>query len=133
MLNTTLFWQILAIFCGGGLGASLRWLLSLKFNQAWPSFQTGTLLANLIGCFIIGLAVAFFAFRPNLLPVVRLFLITGLLGGLTTFSTFSSEVVQLLERGHIGTGLAVVAGNLFGSLALTAAGLALGKLFLFRS
>ncbi|UQZ91123.1 fluoride efflux transporter CrcB [Deltaproteobacteria bacterium Smac51] len=123
--------QLLAVFLGGGTGAALRWFLSLKFNSNWPSVQIGTLIANLSGAFIIGLALAFFSHRLALPPEVRLFCVTGILGGLTTFSTFSSEVVQLIERGCIEAGLITIAANLVGSLLLTGAGLLIGG-YLFK-
>lgn len=121
--------QLLAVFLGGGLGAASRWGLSLWLNKTWPAIQYGTLTANLTGGFLIGLALAFLAFRgAYLAPEWRLFCITGFLGGLTTFSTFSSEVIQLFDRGHPGAALATIGLNLFGSLILTAFGLILGWL-----
>ncbi len=126
------FWPFLAVFLGGGLGATCRWLLNLKFNPAGPAFQTGTWLANMAGGLLIGLALALLAARPHWPPEIRLFVITGILGGLTTFSTFSAEVVGFLERGQFGLALMTAAGNLLGSLALTAVGLAVGRLWLFH-
>ncbi len=120
--------HLMAVFLGGGCGALFRWLLSLKLNPARPWIQLGTLAANLSGALIIGLMAAFLAAKPGWPPEVRLFCLTGLLGGLTTFSTFSWEVIELLERGHIGPGLLTVALNLIGSLGLTAIGLLLGRL-----
>ncbi len=118
--------QSMAVFIGGGLGALLRWLLNEKLHSACPSVQSGTLAANLSGAFFIGLALAFFRHWPELRQEVRLFCVTGLLGGLTTFSTFSAEVVQLLEENYWGTALATVASNLGGSLLFTALGLLIG-------
>jgi CrcB protein len=88
-----------------------------------PSLPLGTLASNLIGGYLVGVAVALLAWRSDLSPLWRLFLITGVLGGLTTFSTFSAEVVGALERGHVGWALATVAAHLGGSLLLTALGL----------
>jgi len=129
-MQTSFFLHFSAVFLGGGCGAVLRWLLGLKLNAAWPALQLGTLTANLSGAFVIGLLVALLAAKSAWPPEIRLFCVTGLLGGLTTFSTFSSEVVQFLEKGQIGLGLATVAANLFGSLLLTALGLALGRYLL---
>lgn len=116
-----------AVFLGGGCGAVLRWLLSLLFNNPEAGFQTGTFLANLIGAFIIGLAAAFFVARPNLSPEWRLLLITGILGGLTTFSTFSLEMVEHMLKGLWGQAALTLAGNLLGSLSLTMIGLLVGR------
>ncbi|MDR2947050.1 MAG: fluoride efflux transporter CrcB [Candidatus Adiutrix sp.] len=116
----------LAVFAGGGVGAVLRWLLSMKLNSGDAAFQLGTLAANLSGAFVIGLAIAFFRARLDWGPELRLFCVTGLLGGLTTFSSFSMEVVALLEKNHLGAALAAIGANLGGSLLLTALGLAVG-------
>ena len=121
--------RILAVFAGGGIGALLRWLLSLKFNPAGGgAFPAGTVAANLAGGFLIGLLLAAFAARTGWPEEMRLLLITGFLGGLTTFSTFSGEVVQFLAQGRLGLGFLTLAASLGGSLTLTAIGLALGRL-----
>ncbi len=93
----------------------------------------GTLAANLLGGLLVGVAVAWFARHPGVTPELRLFLITGFLGGLTTFSTFSAEVVNLLARGQYAWGLAAAGSHLLGSLALTAAGIALANLVMART
>src|SRR4029077_5609447 len=93
-----------AVGFGAALGAWLRWGLSVWLNPQVPHFPLGTLASNLIGGYLFGFAVAFFAARTELPPEVRLFVITGFLGGLTTFSTFSSEVTQLILRGEYWTG-----------------------------
>lgn len=116
--------SILAIAAGASLGALLRWWLALRFNALLPALPLGTLAANLVGGFGIGLAIAWLGRHPELAPQARLFLVTGLLGGLTTFSTFSAEVVQQLQEGQFGWALATAALHLFGSLLLTAAGIA---------
>lgn len=113
-----------AVGVGAACGAWLRWGLSTWLNSRWPPFPLGTLVANLIGGFLVGVAVAFFAARHDLTPELRLFVITGFLGGLTTFSTFSSEVTQLLLGGHYLPGIALAVAHLAGSLVLTVAGLA---------
>lgn len=113
-----------AVGVGAALGAWLRWTLSEALNARVPNFPLGTFAANMIGGYAIGLAVAFFAFRHDLPPEARLFVITGLLGGLTTFSTFSSEVTQLLLRGDYAAGAVLAIAHVGGSLVLTVAGLA---------
>ena len=115
---------LLAVGIGAMLGAWMRWGLSAWLNARAPHFPMGTLVSNLIGGYLVGLAVAYFATRHDLAPELRLFVITGFLGGLTTFSTFSSEVTQLLLRGEyaLGGGLALV--HVAGSLLLTIGGLA---------
>ena len=116
--------SIAAIATGATLGALLRWALALRLNAVFPALPLGTLAANLVGGYAIGLAVAWLSQHPELPPQWRLFLVTGLLGGLTTFSTFSAEVVAQLERGDFGWALATAGLHLFGSLALTALGIA---------
>jgi CrcB protein len=113
-----------AVGFGAAFGAWLRWGLSTWLNPRIPHFPLGTLAANLVGGYLIGLAVAYFSFRHDLPPATRLFAITGFLGGLTTFSTFSAEVTELLAQGNYAAGLALAATHLAGSLALTAAGFA---------
>ena len=120
---------ILAVSLGAALGALSRWGLGLGLNHVFPALPPGTLLANLIGGYLVGLAVALFALRPELPAEWRLFVITGFLGGLTTFSTFSAEVVQALQAGRTGWALATVATHVLGSLLLTLAGLATPALF----
>lgn len=114
---------IIAISVGGSLGALLRWWLGTTLNAHLPSVPPGTLAANLIGGYVVGLAVAFFATYPALAPEWRLFVITGFCGGLTTFSTFSAEVVALLQQGQALWALTAAATHLFGSLLMTFAGI----------
>ena len=115
--------QIIAIGIGAALGALLRWVLGTRLNALFPSLPPGTLAANLIGGYLIGVAVAFFAGHPSLPPEWRLFAITGFLGGLTTFSTFSAEVTDLLMQGRVGWALASVAVHVTGSILLTLLGI----------
>lgn len=115
---------ILAICVGASLGALLRWVLGTALNALLPSLPLGTLAANLIGGYLIGLAVAFFAANPSTAPEWRLLIITGFLGGLTTFSTFSAEVVTLAQRGDFSWAIATITAHLAGSLACTALGIA---------
>jgi CrcB protein len=119
-----MFGGFVAVGIGAALGAWLRWGLSVWLNPQVPEFPLGTLASNLIGGFLVGFAVAFFAARQDIAPELRLFAITGFLGGLTTFSTYSSEVVQLLLRGDYWTGAGLAIAHLAGSLALTAVGIA---------
>ena len=119
----------LAVAAGAALGAWLRWGLAVWLNGQFPSLPPGTLLANLGGGYLIGLALAFLAQQPSLPPEWRLFLVTGFLGALTTFSTFSAEVVGLLHQGRLGWALATVSTHVLGSLAMTFAGLATPLLF----
>jgi len=115
---------LMAVGIGAMLGAWLRWGLSAWLNARAPEFPLGTLASNLIGGYLVGLAVAYFAARHDLAPELRLFVITGFLGGLTTFSTFSSEVTQLLLRGDYVAGGGLALAHVAGSLLLTIAGLA---------
>jgi fluoride exporter len=120
--------SILAISVGASLGALLRWLLGLGLNAAFPLVPMGTLAANLMGGYLIGLALALFASHPTLSPELRLFIITGFLGGLTTFSTFSAEVTTLLQQGRLIWAGAAITLHVMGSLAMTLLGLATGQL-----
>ena len=114
----------LAIAVGATLGAWLRYALGVAMNAMVPELPFGTLAANLGGGFIIGVAVAFFASNPALSPAWRLFAITGFLGGLTTFSTFSAESMSLLQNGQYSWAAAHVAVHVIGSVALCFAGFA---------
>ncbi|MDK2123076.1 fluoride efflux transporter CrcB [Parachitinimonas caeni] len=119
-----MFKSVLAISMGAAIGAVLRWLLGVRFNPVFPTIPPGTLLANWLGGYLIGVAVAFFAQHPTLPPEWRLFAITGFLGGLTTFSTFSAEVVQLLQQGRFTEAMTAIAVHVVGSLLMTLAGIA---------
>lgn len=121
-----------AVFVGAGLGALLRWGLGARLNPVFPTLPLGTLAANLLGGLLVGVAVAWFGRHSGVPPEWRLFLITGFLGGLTTFSTFSAEVVTLLARGEYSWGLAAASAHLAGSLTLTALGIALAHLAMAR-
>jgi CrcB protein len=115
---------IIAISLGASLGAVLRWGLGLGMNHWFPALPLGTLAANLVGGYLVGLAMALLATNQQLPPEWKLFIITGFLGGLTTFSTFSAEVVTALQQGRLGWAAATVAMHVTGSLLLTLAGLA---------
>lgn len=113
-----------AVGAGAAIGAWLRWGLSLWLTRLHLHINLGTAVANVAGGYLIGLALAYFSQHPSLPPAWRLFVITGFLGGLTTFSTFSGESVLLLERGQFGWALAHTALHLCGSIAACAAGFA---------
>jgi CrcB protein len=115
---------ILAISLGSSLGALLRWGLGNQFNSLFPTVPPGTLTANLIGGYIIGVAIAYFAQAPDIAPEWRLLIVTGFCGGLTTFSTFSAEVVTLLQQGRLTWAMGAIAIHVSGSLLATLAGLA---------
>lgn len=119
----------LAIGVGAAIGAWLRWGLGLWLNPAFPSMPLGTLAANLIGGYFVGLAIAWFAEHPGVPPEARLFVITGLLGGLTTFSTFSAEVVSALMRGLWLSGGAIAFAHMAGSFLATGLGFHTLRLF----
>jgi fluoride exporter len=112
----------IAIGFGAALGAWLRWGLGLWLNPMFPTLPYGTLAANLLGGYLVGIAIAFFAQQPDLPPEWRLLAITGFLGGLTTFSTFSVEVFTLISRNQLGWALTTASAHLLGSLAMTALG-----------
>lgn len=112
-----------AIGLGAALGAWLRWGFGLWFNHLQPEMPLGTLAANLIGGYLVGVAVAFFMQHPGLSPEWRLFCITGFLGGLTTFSTFSAETVTLLMRGQYTWAAGIITAHLGGSLLMTVLGI----------
>ena len=107
---------------GAALGAWLRWWFGVLFNPVFPTLPLGTLAANLLGGYLVGVAVAFFS-QSSLPPEVRLFVVTGFLGGLTTFSTFSAEVVTLFSRSEYLWGSIEAGVHLFGSFAMTALGM----------
>lgn len=111
-----------SIAAGAALGALLRFGLAEAFNHLWPNLPAGTLAANLLGAFLMGLALASFLALPNLPIAWRLFLTTGFLGGLTTFSTFSAEAFLLIQRGEVGAVAIHVTAHVVGSLAATALG-----------
>ena len=115
--------SLLVIAVGASLGAWLRWLLGMKLNALFPTIPPGTVVANMVGGYIIGLAIAFLAASPTLSPEWRLLIITGFCGGLTTFSTFSAETVALIQEGRLLWALGSVSLHVVGSLAMTAAGL----------
>jgi len=123
-----LIYSFLAIGLGAACGAWLRWGLGLWFNPALPELPLGTLAANMLGGYLIGLAIAFFVQHPGIAPEWRLFIITGFLGALTTFSTFSAETVTLLLRGQYAWAVGIIAAHLSGTLLMTVLGIQTFKL-----
>jgi CrcB protein len=115
--------SVFAISLGAALGALLRWWLGSRLNATLPPLPLGTLASNLIGGYVVGVGVAFFAAFAAVSPEWRLFVVTGFCGGLTTFSTFSAEIVTLLQQGRMLWACAAVAAHLFGSLLMTFAGI----------
>ena len=140
--------SVIAICIGASLGALARWGLGLWLSPgtvastvgpvvpllpalpALPAMPLGTLAANLIGGYLVGICVAVFQAMPQLDPVWRLALVTGFLGALTTFSSFSAEVVGMLQQQRYGLALGTAAFHLFGSLLLTVAGIKTASLFI---
>ena len=119
-----MMWKsIAAIAVGSTLGALLRWYLGGKLNSLFPTIPPGTLAANLIGAYVVGICVAFFATYAAISPEWRLLLITGFCGGLTTFSTFSGEITVLLQQGQVLLAAGAVAGHVAGSVFMTFAGI----------
>jgi fluoride exporter len=114
----------LAIAVGGVLGGWLRYALQSAMNAIQPELPLGTLAANLVGGFLVGIAIAFFGANPALSPAWRLLVITGFLGGLTTFSTFSAEAMSLLQNGEYAWALGHSALHVCGSIAFCFAGFA---------
>ncbi|HJV82176.1 fluoride efflux transporter CrcB [Noviherbaspirillum sp.] len=114
----------LAVGLGAAIGAWLRWGLGLWLNTIHHKLPWGTLAANFSGGYLIGIAVGFFASHPELSPEWRLLTVTGFLGGLTTFSSFSAEAMVLLQRGDYGWALFHSAMHLIGSIAFCFAGFA---------
>jgi CrcB protein len=113
----------MAVGFGAALGGWMRWILGIGLNAIVPTLPLGTLAANLIGGYLVGVAVEFFLQHALVAAEWRLFVITGFLGGLTTFSTFSAEAVQLLTEQQPGWAALHIGSHLGGSLALTALGM----------
>lgn len=114
-----------AVALGAAVGALARWWAGLAFNGVWGGFPLGTLLVNALGGLLIGAAMVWFARAPN--ELLRLLLVTGVLGGFTTFSSFSAESLGLLQRGEMGLALLHSAAHLLGALACCALGFALAR------
>lgn len=120
---------LLAVASGAAIGACLRWALSYWLNARWGVMPLGILAANWLGAFAIGMTTAWLLSHQDVTPVLRLFLVTGLMGGLTTFSTFSAESLALLNTGAYARALLHTGMHLFGSILLCAAGMQAFRLF----
>jgi CrcB protein len=116
--------SVLAVAIGGALGSLFRWFLGVRLNAIFPDLPLGTLAANVIAGYIIGVASAFFGRLPEIPVEWRLFVITGLMGGLSTFSTFSAEVVADLQQGRLKWAASEILIHVSASLAMTALGIA---------
>tara|TARA_Y100001936_G_C15925223_1_gene586291 strand:- start:35 stop:421 length:387 start_codon:yes stop_codon:yes gene_type:complete len=123
-------YALIAIGVGAALGAWLRWGFSLILNSIFPTLPFGTLAANLIGCYFIGMAAEYFVYNNTVTAETRLFIITGFLGGLTTFSTFSVETVTLLLREQYSWAFTIISSHIFGSLLMTILGILTIKFFM---
>jgi fluoride exporter len=119
-----------AVGFGAAAGAWMRWWLGIALNHVVPTLPLGTLAANLIGGYLIGLAVALMEHYQTLPPELRLFVITGFLGGLTTFSTFSAEAATLLMHQQGAWFAALIAAHVAGSILMTLAGIATIRLII---
>jgi fluoride exporter len=119
-----MYLSILAVGIGGALGSLFRWVLGLRLNALYPNLPLGTLASNVIAGYVIGVAVAWFARFPGIAMEWRLFIITGLMGGLSTFSTFSAEVVAQLQQGRYGWAAGEIAIHVTASVAMTLLGIA---------
>lgn len=115
--------SVLAVGLGGATGSLIRWRLGLRLNGLFPDLPLGTLAANLSAGLIIGIAIGFFGAHPTASGDLKLFIITGLMGGLSTFSTFSAEVTSHFEQGRPGWAIAEIAIHVVGSAMMTALGL----------
>lgn len=117
--------SMLAVMVGGAVGCALRWLIGVRFNALFPNLPPGTLIVNLAGGLIIGMALALLLKNPQLDPMWKLMIVTGFCGGLTTFSTFSAEIILLLQSGNYLWAMLSVMTHVIGSLLMTFAGFAL--------
>ena len=122
LYDDAIMMSVFAICIGASLGALARWRLGLWLSPG-AALPWGTLAANLLGGYLVGVCVAVFQALPNLDPIWRLALVTGFLGALTTFSSFSAEVINMLGQQRFALALGTAALHLFGSLLLTAAGI----------
>ena len=119
-----MYYPLISIALGSILGAWLRWLIGLKLNPIFPAIPLGTVTVNFIGGFIIGFAISYFS-QSALSPNYKLFVITGFCGALTTFSTFSAEIIALLQQGKLSYAVAAIVIHVSGSLVFTLIGMSL--------
>ena len=115
---------MILVGAGAAAGAVLRWLLGLGLNGLFPAIPPGTLVANLLGGYLMGVAMEALSAPLGMAPELRVLLITGFLGGLTTFSTFSGEVVRLMQQGRLVLAGAEITAHVAGSVLLTMLGIA---------
>jgi len=128
-MSTAIPWlQILAVSLGAGVGALLRWGAGVWLNPGSSVLPLGTLLVNCVGGFLIGMALMWFERTPN--ELLRLLLVTGFLGGLTTFSAFSGESLAMMQRGAFGSAVVHTLAHVLGSLACAALGHRLMRILL---
>lgn len=120
MSSAALGLQVAAVAAGSALGALVRWGAGLWLNARWAGFPLGTLAVNLVGGVLIGMALAWLERRPD--ELLRLLLVTGFLGGLTTFSAFSAESLLMLQRGEFGLAAGHTLAHVLGALACAALG-----------
>ena len=113
----------LAVGIGAALGAWLRWFFGVTLNAINPNLPYGTLAANLVGGYLVGVAVEYFSQQGGLSVEMRLFVITGFLGGLTTFSSFSAEAVGLLMENRYAWAILLISSHLLGSIIMTVLGI----------
>lgn len=111
--------SILAVGIGGALGSLLRWWISIMLNSLFPTIPPGTLVVNLIAGYLIGIAIFIFFDYPDLSPEWRLFVITGFLGGLSTFSSFSAEIARLIDQQRYLWALSEICLHVIGSVSMT--------------
>lgn len=116
----------IAIGIGGAAGSLLRWWMGVLLNPVWSTVPLGTVFVNLVGCFFIGLTSTYFSTHGTLAPEWRLGIVTGVIGGFTTFSTFTFELVTMLQEGRMFACLSAVGIHLGGGLILAACGVSLG-------
>ncbi len=129
MASQSFLASFLAVGIGAALGAWARWGLSLSLNNWLPNLPLGTLIANVVGGFLMGIAIGVFSMNQNISPEVRLLITTGFLGGLTTFSTFSAESVDLFSRGEFGWASLHLFSHVAASLLMTVLGLVTVRYF----
>lgn len=125
-----MFGTLFSIAAGASSGAIIRWFLGAKLNHIYPNIPLGTLFVNMVGGYFIGFFIAFFAHNTSLTSEWRLFIITGFLGGLTTFSTFSAEMVNLLQQNNYQVLALGLLAHVGGSLLMTILGMVTYKIFI---
>ena len=129
MATNSFLANFLAVGVGAALGAWARWGLSISFNAWLPNLPLGTLIANIVGGFLMGIAIGVFSTNETIGPEIRLLVTTGFLGGLTTFSSFSAESVDLFSRGEFGWASVHLVSHVVASLLMTALGLVTVRFF----